>query len=199
LLAHAVAGLIAVGLERAWLTRDALRLPPERHAFHAVTGSVHHNAAWWGARLSSTYSSGRDAVHAGHESLALDQDVTIWLRLPGSLTLTSSTAAGHERSSWSRVSTDTASTWLTMSYAPPRGRWHAWGLAGRTVAETSDRSFDVRTLSFVGGLGWDIASHSTGRSTLSLEAGYDRYLDGILPDSSSGSVFGLLLLTITSP
>jgi hypothetical protein len=37
-----------------------------------------------------------------------------------------------------------------------------------------------------------------GRASVSVEAGYDRYVDSVYPDTSSRGAFGLVLLKVSS-
>ena len=130
---------------------------------------------------------GEDPLQDGHDTEAFYQDASVWLRVTETLTVTTSTNLGQEQYLWSGTTSETASAWLTVAYAPPRRAWHAWTVAGGTLHAASDRSADGRSMTLGGGIGWDLRRWSRGRSTLSLEAGYDSYRDAVLPASSSTS------------
>ena len=53
-------------------------------------------------------------------------------------------------------------------------------------------------MSVSGGLACGLGKILGGRRPVSVEAGYDRYDDGIYPDSSTRGAFGLVLLKVAS-
>lgn len=65
-----------------------------------------------------------------------------------------------------------------------------------TATRATDASTDGRSLSLTGAvtctLGW------LPGSTVSFEAGYDRYVDAAIPDSASGVVTGFVLLKLAA-
>lgn len=186
-------------LERARLGPAARERAPERYGFNSMTASVYHDAGWWGAGVSATYTRTRDLAASNRDSEGLYQDASVWMRFVETLTVTSSAGAGQEQYLWSGATSDSASGWLSVTYTPPRSRWHAWTVAGGTLYTSSDRSADGRTVNVGAGIGWDLSRWLGARSTVSVEAGYDRYMDGISPGGSSRSLFGLVLLTVKAP
>ena len=53
-------------------------------------------------------------------------------------------------------------------------------------------------MSVSGGLACGLGRILGGRASLSMEAGYDRYVDAVYPDASARGAFGLALLKVTS-
>jgi hypothetical protein len=53
-------------------------------------------------------------------------------------------------------------------------------------------------MSVSGGLAYGLGSILGGRASVSVEAGYDRYVDEVYADGSSRGAFGLVLLKVTS-
>jgi hypothetical protein len=185
--------------ERVRLGPAARERAPERHAFNSMTASIYPDAGWWGAGASATYARTRDPAATNRDSEGVYQDASVWMRFVETLTVTSSAGAAQEQYLWSGATSDSANGWLSVTYAPLRSGWHAWTVAGGTLYTSSDRSADGRAVNLGAGIGWDLGRWLGARSTVSIEAGYDRYMDGISPGASSRSLFGLVLLTIKAP
>ena len=49
-----------------------------------------------------------------------------------------------------------------------------------------------------GGLACGLGQILGGRASVAVQAGYDRYVDGIYPDSSTRGAFGLVLFKVAS-
>ncbi len=182
--------------ERVWFTPGARG--PERQTFDSVAGSAYYDGAGWMISVSSTYALSRDSLRSEQETSSLYHSLSLSLRPTGSLTIAPSVTAGQDQYLWSATRSDMGYASLTLSYGPPASRWHAWTFAGGGKTQSSDSSVNGRSMSITGGLAYDLGKILPGRTTVSLEAGYDRYLDDILPRRSAQSVFGFLLLKIAS-
>jgi hypothetical protein len=65
-----------------------------------------------------------------------------------------------------------------------------------TSTRTSDGSTDGRSVSLGGALSCALGRLMSARTTLSFEAGYDRYADAVVPASSSRAISGFVLLKV---
>jgi hypothetical protein len=82
---------------------------------------------------------------------------------------------------------------LTVSLAPPASPWNAWTTMAYTTAQTSDGATDSGGMSMSAGVGWNLSKLLVGRSSLSLEAGYDQYQDRGSSVSPSRDVFAFVM------
>jgi hypothetical protein len=193
-----------LGLTYAWGDSARIRLTPqrpeetpERHDFESVTGSAYYyGGAGWDLTASSTLSQSRPIVGPDAELLTTSQDLSLTLRLLDSVTAVPALSLGQERSMLSDLRTDTGTAGLTLSYAPPANRWWASTFVSYTSTRTNDGSTNGRSVSLGGALTCALGRFFAARSTLSFEAGYDRYADTAMPQSSSRALSGFVVLRI---
>jgi hypothetical protein len=182
--------------ERVRLGPGAHGRAPDRRAFESVTGSASYPTPRGTLTASTTYLFGRGGVSGQDTLAALNHDLVLTMRPTDAVAIAPSVSLGHERYEWSGAQSETGAAALTVSLAPPAGRWKAWTTMGYTTARTSDGSVDSGGMSVSGGLGWDLGILRPGRSSLSVEAGYDQYQDRVSPTSSSRGVFAFALFKI---
>ena len=193
-----------LGLTYAWGDSARIRLTPqrgdatpERHDFESVTGSAYYyGGPGWDVTASSTLSQSRPIVRPDGELVTTSQDLSLTLRLLDSVTAVPALSFGQERSTRSALRTDTGTAGLTLSYAPPATRWWASTFVSYTSTRTSDGSTDGRSVSLGGAVTYALGRLFPARSTLSFEAGYDRYADTAIPQSSSRAISGFVVLRI---
>ena len=172
---------------------------PEQHAFESVTGSAYYyGGPGWDITASSSLSQSRHAVRLDEQMAMLSQDLSLTLRPLESVTVVPAISLGQERYAWSAVRSDTSTAALTLSYAPPANSWWASTFVSHTSTRASDGSTDGRSISLSGALTYALGTLLPGRSTLSFEAGYDRYVDAVVPASSSRAISGFVLLKIAA-
>jgi hypothetical protein len=184
--------------ERVWLTSDARARKVERQSYDSVAGSAYYSGPGWDVSSTTTYGFSRDADRPDREMNMLYQDVSLTLRPVQTFTVMPSVSTGTERYEWSASSYQSGSLSLLLTYAPVASRWKLWTLSSYTSSQASDRTVDMRTMSVSGGLACGLGRILGGRASLSIEAGYDRYVDSVYPDASSRGAFGLVLLKVTS-
>lgn len=183
--------------ERGPLTADGRSGVPDRQAFESVSGSAYYPATGWDLTVSTAYMLSRSVVRRQDVTAGLYQDLVLSFRPGDSITVSPAISVGHEQYEGSGAQSDTGSTSLTVSYAPPASRWYAWTAMAYTAARSSDSAIDRGGVSVSGGLAWDLGRLLAGRSALSVEAGYDQYQDRGSPVSSSRGVFAFMLFKVT--
>jgi hypothetical protein len=182
---------------RVRLTPEGRELTPDRFDFESVTGSAsYYGGPAWGVTASSTFSQSRRAFRTQDETATTSQDLSLTLRLLESVTAVPTLSLGQERYTWSSLRTDTNAAGLTVSYAPPARGWSASTFASFSATRTSDRSIDGRSVSLSAVMSCALGRWLPKRSSVSFEAGYDRYVDGVVPESSSRAVSGFVMLRI---
>jgi hypothetical protein len=182
---------------RVRLTPQGRQAPPERHAFESVTASAYYyGGPGWEVTASSSLAQSRPAVRPDDEMAATSQDLSLTLRLLDSVTAVPALSLGQERDTWSTVRSDTGTAGLTLSYAPPASRWWASTFVSYASTRTSDGSTSGSNVNLGGALTCTLGRLLSARSTLSFEAGYDRYTDAVVSASSSRAISGFVLLRV---
>ena len=116
---------------------------------------------------------------------SLYHDLSLTLRPLNTITVMPSVGSGVDRYDRLSTSYQSGTASLLLTYTPTASRWSLWTLGAYTASQSSDRTVDGRTMSVSGGLACGLGKIFGGRATVSVEAGYDRYVDGIYPDSST--------------
>jgi ABC-type polar amino acid transport system ATPase subunit len=168
-----------------------------RYADESVSGSAsYHGGLTWDVTASSTLSLSRNVLGPREETTASSQDLSLTLRLPASLTAVPTLSYGQERDGWSGERSDTRAVAVTLSHAPPARGWSASTHASYTTTRASDGSIDGRSVGVTTALTAALGRWLPRRSTVSVEATWDRYVDGVVPQSSSHAVAGFVLLRL---
>ncbi len=184
--------------ERVWLASEGRARTVERQTYDSVAGSAYYAGPGWDISGTSTYGYSRDPGRPDRELTMLYHDLSLTLRPAESISMIPSISTGRERYEWSATSYQTDSMSLLLSYTPTASWWSLWTLGAYTTSQTSDRTVDGRTMSVSGGLACGLGRILGGRASLSIEAGYDRYVDSAYPDASARGAFGLVLLKVAS-
>ncbi|HJR03096.1 MAG TPA: hypothetical protein VKA83_15785 [Methylomirabilota bacterium] len=180
--------------ERAWLNEDGLPRTTEEQNFDSLSGSVYYGAPRWDVSASSTYITSRDVA----QMTMLYHDLRLTLRPLDSLMITPAVSTGLDRYEWSATRSNTNSASLLLSYGPPASWWNLWTLGAYTASQASDGTVDGRTMSLSGGLSCGLGRLLGGPTSLSFQAGYERYDDSVYRDSSARGLFGLVRLKVVS-
>jgi hypothetical protein len=184
--------------ERTWLTGDGRTRTIERQTFDSVAGSAYYGARWFDLSGTSTYSYSREPGRSDRDMNSLYHDLSLTLRPVNVLSVTPSLSSGVDRYEWSSTRYQFGSASLLLTYTPPASRFSLWTLGAYTTSQSTDRSVDGRTMSVSGGLACGLGRILGGQASVAVQAGYDRYVDGIYPDSSTRGAFGLVLLKVAA-
>ena len=169
---------------------------PERADFDSVTSTAYYyGGTAWEATVSTTLAQSRSVLRPLDETASVVQNLSLTLRLPEAVTAVPSLMLARERSA-SALRSDTGTAGLTLSWAPPTSGWSTSTYAGYTASRTSDASVNASTVSLSAALTYALGAWLPRRSSVSFEAGYDRYADAVLPQSSARAVSGFVLLRI---
>ncbi|MEX2222592.1 MAG: hypothetical protein WEG40_12415 [Candidatus Rokuibacteriota bacterium] len=184
--------------ERVWLTGEGRTRARDQQTFDSLSGGAYYGATRWDVSTSSTYVTSRDVARPDHEMNMLYHDLRFTLRPVESLTVVPSVSSGLERYEWSETRNNSGSASLLLSYGPPGSWWKLWTFGAYTATQSSDRTVDGRTMSWSGGVSCGLGRFLGGPTTLSVQAGYDRYVDSVYPESSARGVFGLVRLKVAA-
>lgn len=182
---------------RVRLMNDGRESAPERHEFESITGSLYYyGGPVWSVSLYSTLSRSRHAVRSD-DDMTLDHGLSLTLQPHEAFTVTPTLSLGQERYEPSRRGIDTGSAGLTLSYAPRANSWWASGWAGYTTTRARDASTDARSVSVSGALTYGLGRWLPGCS-VSVQAGYDRYVDVAARESATQAVSGFVLFKLAA-
>jgi hypothetical protein len=184
--------------ERTWLTGDGRPRATEEQTFDSMSGNIYYGAARWDVSGSSTYITSRDVAQPDHTMTMLYHDLRLSLRPLESLVIAPAVSTGLDRYEWSDTRSNTTSASLLLSYGPPTSWWKLWTLGAYTASQASDGTVDGRTMSLSGGLSCGLGRLLGGPTSLSFQAGYERYDDSVYRDSSARGAFGLVRLKVVS-
>jgi hypothetical protein len=184
--------------ERAWLTGDGRPRATEEQTFDSMSGNIYYGAARRDVSGSSTYITSRDVAQSDHTMTMLYHDLRLTLRPLESLMIAPAVSTGLDRYEWSDTRSNTTSASLLLSYGPPTSWWKLWTLGAYTASRASDGTMDGRTMCLSGGLSCGLGRLLGGPTSLSFQAGYERYDDSVYRDGSARGAFGLVRLKVVS-
>ncbi len=176
----------------------AFRAPPRSRPSTACPATSTMARPRWDVSGSSTYITSRDVAQPDHTMTMLYHDLRLTLRPLESLVIAPAVSTGLDRYEWSDTRSNTTSASLLLSYGPPTSWWKLWTLGAYTASQASDGTVDGRTMSLSGGLSCGLGRLLGGPTSLSFQAGYERYDDSVYRDSSARGVFGLVRLKVVS-
>ena len=184
--------------EKSWLTAEGRACSVDRQSFDSVAGSAYYGTAWFDVTGSSTYSLSRTPGRTDRDVTSLYHDLSLTLRPLKVLAVTPSVSNGVDRSEWGGTSYESGSMSLLLTYTPAASRLSLWTLGAYTTSSASDGTVDGRTMSVSAGLSYGLGAILGAPASVSLQAGYDRYVDGIYADSSTRGGFGLVLFRVAA-
>lgn len=184
--------------ERTWLTGEGRARTVEHQTFDSVAGSAYYAGPGWNLSGTSTYGYSRDPGRTDRDMTSLYHDLSLTLRPVNTFTVVPSVSSGVDRYEWASTSYQSGSASLLLTYTPTASRWSLWTLGAYTTSQTTDRTVDGRSMSVTGGLVCGLGRILGGHASVSVQAGYDRYVDGVYPESSTRGAFGLVLLKVAS-
>jgi hypothetical protein len=128
----------------------------------------------------------------------LYHDLRFTLRPTEALVVAPAVSTGVDRYEWSDTRNNNGSASLLLSFGPPGSWWKLWAFSAYTASQSTDRTVDGRTVSLSGGLSCGLGRLLGGPTTLSFQAGYERYDDAVYPESSARGAFGLVRLRVAA-
>jgi len=155
-----------------------------RGSLETVANALDYSGEKWSASVAAEYSKSGDlsgpveiaAFYLGGSYYPSD-----------SLSLTPNLSWMEEVYPESAVNTLTRSADLSLAYNPPNSKLKFTAYGGYSASENSDWGFDNRYFYGYAGLDWS-APNSAPKGTVSLQVGFDRYVDQIYADASTGNV-----------
>src|SRR5262245_24347355 len=169
----------------------------DQQSFYSVTGSAYYFANGWDATAATTYALSRDAVGGDNETASLYYYLSLTLRPGEALTVTPALSLGTDRATALRTSSSNGWASLTLSYSPPASRWSTWSTLAYGGTASDGGRIDNGGMSVGGGLAWRLGRIGALQSTVSAEAGYDRYEDRVASATPSRGAYALVLFRVS--
>ena len=186
--------------ERVWLTGDGHpREPPSSRPSTASPAAPTMAGRAGTSRRPPRTSRVATWPESDREMTMLYHDLRLTLRPVESLVVAPALSTGLDRYEWSDTRSNTTSASLLLAYGPPDELVEAVDARRlHRLPEPRDGTVDGRTMSLSGGLSCGLGRLLGGPTSLSFQAGYERYDDSVYRDSSARGVFGLVRLKVVS-
>lgn len=171
---------------------------PLRTQAESLEGALAYTRPGWSARWSSSYSSDRDRLHPGIQTIGLSHSLSGSYRPNPALTLAPSLSFRTDHQQWSGANLNTLSTALSFSYAADKTlKLSASGYYSRSRGAALN--VDNSTLNVEGICRWSFSLSPRLRGTLSFETAYRSYLDATTPVQSNEDLSSLVRLQVAGP
>jgi hypothetical protein len=159
-------------------------------------GSLYYARSDWDVTLSTSYSPSIERHRGGRETLTIAHDLSASYRPTGAVTISPSLGLWEDRYLWSGVQNDTTAAALTLTYAPPSETVSLTAFGSYSRSRGSDGWTEGTAASASASVAWNLGLSPPSRSALSLELGYNRYVDAITPSSSYTDLSALVLFRV---
>lgn len=168
---------------------------PLRTQMESFEGALAYTRPSWSARWSSTYSSDRDRLHPGIQTVGLLHSLSGSYRPTAAITLAPAVSFRTDRQQWSGAGLDTLSTALSFAYASDKTlRLSASGSYSRIWGAAAGIDSTAVNVEGVGRRTFAVSPRVSG--TLSFETAYRSYLDAMTPMQSNEDLSGLVRLQL---
>ena len=176
---------------------EPLGIAPQRSQNHTLESALAYNSMTWNARLASSYIFGSDLLRGGAETTVRMQMLTAAFRPLNTLTISPTLGYREEMQDWSSVRIHSPSASVALQYTQsPQVLISAMGnYAG---IRSSDGLIDTEHVGGRGKLAWDLQRSQTWTTLISLEAGYNRTTNRVMPSVGTEDISGLVRLVVAT-
>ena len=176
---------------------EPLGIAPQRSQNHTLESALAYNSMTWNARLASSYIFGSDLLRGGVETTVRMQMLTAAFRPLNTLTISPTLGYREEMQDWSSVRIHSPSASVALLYTQsPQVLISAMGnYAG---IRSSDGLIDTEHVGGRGKLAWDLQRSQTWTTLISLEAGYNRTTNRVMPSAGTEDISGLVRLVVAT-
>ena len=178
-------------------TLEALGVAPQRNHSHTLESALAYTGTDWNARLASSYILGSDLLRGGTEYTVKMQMFTATFRPLNALTISPTLRYREEVQDWSGVRIHSPSASVALQYKHSHEILiNAMGTYAGT--RSSDGLIDTVHMGGRGRLAWDIHRSQGWTTLISLEAGYNRMTNRMMPTAGTEDISGLLRLALAA-
>ena len=161
-----------------------------------MSASIYRWSEKWDVSLSSSYSPSQDADSPSQETLSTSQDLALSIRPTEKLGSTVMLSLWQERQEWTGYRSEGGTASLSLWYGPFLEGYtlSLWGSYDR--GRSNDGYWDSQSVYASATLSRRLGQTVLGNAWLSLELGYNLYLDAIYSASSTDEVYGRVVLKL---
>jgi len=170
---------------------DPTGVPSQRRNTHAVEAALGYTSAIWNTRLASSYTLGSDLLRNGSADRITVQAVSASFRPVNTLTIAPTLGFREEQHDVSGVRMDSPSASLTMNYQQSE-QLLVSAIGNYSGTRSSDRLIDLENVGGKGILSWGVQQSQGWTTLISLEAGYNRQINRLMPSADSQDLSGVM-------
>lgn len=178
-------------------TLDPIGIIPQRTHNHTLEAALAYNSARWNAMLASSYIIGNDLLRNGAENNIKMQLLTASFHPVNTLTIAPTFIYREELQQWSGVRIDSPSASLALHYKQSQ-RLLISAMGNYAGVRSSDRLVDLENLGGKGVLAWDLQQSAHWMALISLEAGYTRQTNHVMPSADTEDISGVVKVVLAS-
>ena len=160
-----------------------------------LSASLTHWRETWDVSVSSSYSSGENEDNSDQQ-ISTSQDLSVTFRPTEKLGSTATLSLWQERQELTGYQSEGATASLSLWIGPFLEGYilSVWGSYDR--GRSNDGYWDAQTVNASATLSRRLGRVLSGSAFLSVEAGYNVYIDGVYAASSHDEVYGRVVLKI---
>ena len=178
-------------------TLDPLGVAPQRSHSHTLESAVAYTGTDWNARFASSYILGSDLLRGGTEYAVKIQMLTASFRPSNTLTISPTLRYREEGQDWSGVRIRSPSASVALQYSQSQQVLIS-AMGNYSGTRSSDGLIDTMHVGGRGKLAWDVQRSKGWTTLISLEAGYNRMTNRMLPTAGTEDISGLLRLVLAA-
>ena len=178
-------------------TLEPLGVAPQQSYNHTLESAVAYTGRDWNARLASSYVIGSDLLRGGTDYTVKMQMLTASFRPSSSLTISPTLWYREEGRDWSGVRIHSPSASVALQYQQSQQLLIS-AMGNYSGTRSNDGLIDTMHVGGRGKLAWDIQQSQGWTTRISLEAGYNRMTNRMLPTAGTEDISGLVRLVLAA-
>jgi hypothetical protein len=176
---------------------DPLGITPQRSRNHTLESALAYNGMGWNARLASSYILGSDLIHGGAETTVRMQMLTAVYRPLNTLAISPTLGYREEVQDWLGVQINSPLASIALQYRQSQQLLIS-AMGNYVGTRSSDRLIDTELVGGKGLLAWDLQRSQAWTTLISLEAGYNRTTNHVMPSASTEDISGLIRIILAA-
>jgi len=176
---------------------EPLGIAPQRSQNHTLESALAYNGLTWNARLASSYIFGSDLLRGGAETTVRMQMLTAAFRPLNTLTISPTLGYREEVQDWSGVRLHSPSAAVALQFTQSQQVLIS-AMGNYAGIRSSDGLINTEQVGGRGKLAWDLHRSQTWTTLISLEAGYNRTTNRVMPSAGTEDISGLVRLVVAT-
>ncbi len=170
---------------------EPLGIAPQRSHNHTLESALAYNGMSWNARLASSYILGNDLIHGGSQTTVRMQMLTAVFRPLNTLAISPTLGYREEVQDWLGVQINSPLASVALQYRQSQQLLIS-AMGNYAGTRSSDRLIDTELVGGKGLLAWDLQRSQAWTTLISLEAGYNRTTNHVVPSANTEDISGLI-------